>query len=593
MKLQGTPEGRVLTDLRHGGHAIAPTSVAGNGVTPDGATRGSTVEEAVATAQEDDSIIVLDRPPYQRITDAAFVESTTPFDYVFSDLTEGDRYDRSHLPAKNPSYVVRALNELGEAMVEQAQPEPPLDSPIPAVYTYWGQFIDHDLTANTDRDSAISNITQPDLEPLGPDDVRTNLRNLRQPALNLDSVYGDGPTFTGQRRTAAADFYVGPKFVVGEVATTGSRPINGVFIPPEGDLRRDLPRLARTAQIGDGRNDENLIIAQFHTAFLRFHNAAVDWVREHQRGYDTDAHVFARARQLTEWHYQWLVVHDYLKTVTLRGVVDDVIAHPDARFAPRDGEVFMPLEFSVACFRFGHSMVRRTYDYNRNFGLPGLSVRRDAPFFLLFAFTGNGTLPADNRPTLGDSDDRLPFNWIIEWERFVDKGSTFPDRFARRIDTLLAPPLMDLSNEGNTVDDTRIRALLKRLARRNLLRGYLLSIPTGQAVADAMGVARLSRSELAERGSVLETALDAGKFFEKTPLWYYILREAEVRASGMTLGEVGSRIVCQTIIGQVRHDPTSYLRQERTWTPDEGVKLRDGGTITSIGDFLRFAGVMS
>jgi Animal haem peroxidase len=596
MKLQGTPEGRVLTDLRHGGHAIAPTKVPDNGATPepvDGFDGATTVDQAVATAMEDDSITVLKHPPFQPITDTAFFEGTTRFDYVFSDLTEDDRYDGSHLPRQEPSDVVRALDKLGDAMVEQDQPAQGLDSPIPAVYTYWGQFIDHDLTANTDRDSALSDITRPKVKPLLPDRVRMNLRNLRQPALNLDSVYGDGPTFSGRHRTAAADFYIGPKFVVGEVATTGSRPIDGVFIPPEGDLLRDLPRMTRKAQIGDGRNDENLIIAQFHTAFLRFHNAAVDWVREHERGEDTDARVFARARQLAEWHYQWLVVHDYLKTVTLRGVVDDVLAHPDPRFAPRDGEVFMPLEFSVAAFRFGHSMVRQAYDYNRNFGRPGLSLLPFAPFSLLFAFTGNGTLPPDSRPTLGDSNDRLPFNWIIEWERFVDKGSTFADRFARRIDTLLVPPLTDLSNEGNTVDDERIRTLLKNLARRNLLRGYVLSIPTGQAVADAMGVAQLSRSELAARGSAVDAALDAGGFFEKTPLWYYVLREAEVRAGGKTLGELGSRIVCQTIISQVRHDPTSYLRQEQPWTPDKGVKLQDGSTVTSISDFLRFAGVMS
>lgn len=594
MKLDGTPQGRVLRDLKHGGHAIAPTGDGGDTEArhagrDDGA--GVSMAQAADVARHNESLVVLESPAYDPLDDAAFYAGTTPFDYAFDDVI--DDVD-SHLPPHDPAAVVQALDELGDRMVEQSDPEPAADSPIPAIYTYWGQFIDHDLTANTDRDSAISDITRSDLAPLDPEHVRTNLRNLREPALNLDSVYGDGPTFPGQPRTSAADFYIGAKLVVGEVATSGAAPIGGVFIPPDGDLRRDLPRVSGTAQIGDGRNDENLIIAQFHTAWLRFHNAVVDWVRANEPELDDDVAVFARARQLTEWHYQWLVVNDYLRTVTVRGTVDDVLAHEDPRFGPRDGDVFMPLEFSVAAFRFGHSMVRRTYDYNRNFGRPGLALAPNAPFFLLFAFTGNGTLPPNDRRTLGDSDDRLPFNWVIEWDRFVDKGSTFANRYARKIDTVLAPPLADLSNEGNNPNlDQIISALLKHLARRNLRRGYLLSLPTGQAAAQAMGVAPLDPDELAADGSDLASALDAGGFRDRTPLWYYILREAEVQARGTTLGELGSRIVCQTIIGHVRHDPSSYLRQEHGWTPDHGVTLPDGRPITSIGDMLRFAGVMS
>jgi hypothetical protein len=597
MRLKGTPTGRVLTNIRHGGHVIAPTHQAEERAREElggaeAAVDGTPVAQAAAELAEiDESVTVLEAPAFEAIEDEDFVEGSTRFDYVLSELTTAERYADSHLPRDNAADVVAALNALGDAMVEQDQNDPGQNSPIPPIYTYWGQFIDHDLTANTDRDAEISDITSEDLQALDPEHVRTNLRNLREPALNLDAVYGDGPTFFGQPRTAAADFYTGPKFVIGQVDTSPG--IRGVLIPPDDDLHRDLPRSNKLALIADGRNDENLIVAQLHLAFLRFHNAVVDWVREHEPAYATghsdDAAVFARARRLTEWHYQWLVVNDYLKTVAKRGVAEDVLANGDPRFAPRDGEVFMPLEFSVAGFRFGHSMVRGSYDHNRNFGKPGLNVLPTAGFNFMFTFTGGGGL---------GGGQTLPFNWVIEWDRFVDKGALDPDRFARKIDTFIAPPLGAMRNQGNDIElpdgpeKDRLIALLKHLARRNLLRGYHLSIPTGQAVAEAMGVTALDKNELADEGSQLRTLLEDAGFLDKTPLWYYVLREAQVEEDGRTLGELGSRLVSETIIGHVRHDSTSYLRQEHPWTPDDGVKLPNGKSITSINDFLRFAGVL-
>ena len=115
------------------------------------------------------------------------------------------------------------------------------------------------------------------------------------------------------------------------------------------------------------------------------------------------------------------------------------------------------------------------------------------PFNLIFAFTGNGVHPL---PVPGTTDT-LPFNWIIEWDRFVDKGSSVPDHFARKIDTRLAPPLKDMVNQGNQKEDEEIKKILKRMARRNLLRGYLFSIPTGQSVAEAMDVALSARTSCA------------------------------------------------------------------------------------------------
>jgi hypothetical protein len=464
------------------------------------------------------------------------------------------------------------------------------NSTIPPVYTYWGQFIDHDLTANTDRNSAISDITRPDLAPLDPNFVVDNLKNLRQPTLNLDSVYGDGPTLDSSTPTQAANFYDGVKLIVGTAATEG---VPGVRIPPDDDLQRDLPRSSKTAQIADARNDENLIIAQLHTAFLRFHNSVVEWVQANETDYCTsETQVFERAQQLTRWHHQWLVVNDYLKTVTLAGVADKVLLG-GLKFYNPSGEPFMPLEFSVAAYRFGHTMVRAAYDHNRNFGRAAAGQTQaplipNASFDLLFAFTGNGNPPF---PVPGTTDT-LPFNWIIEWDRFVDKGSSVPDHFARKIDTRLAPPLKEMVNEGNAVTDVDIKAILKGLARRNLLRGYLLSIPTGQSVAQAMGITLLSEDELKQNNSdALNGVLDDNGFLQKTPLWYYLLKESEVRANGNSLGELGSRIVCETIIGQLRHDPESYLNQAGGWDPGKGVRMPNGDPVVTIGDFIRFAGI--
>ena len=554
---------QVLTEIMHGGHVLTEDS-----------------EEAAALAGTQESVVAAE----------SAAATGTPFDYLFDGLAAD--FPNHHLPgadAAAAAATVAALEAVGSAMVEDPPPtaeplEPLANSSIPPVYTYWGQFVDHDLTANTDRDSAISDITRPDLAPLAPGFVTATLFNLRQPALNLDSVYGDGPA-------GSPELYDGIRLKVGTVAETSdnpARPIGGDHIPPETDARRDLPRAADgTATIGDARNDENLIVAQLHTAFLRFHNAAVDWVRDHDPGYDTDTEVFDRARQLTQWHYQWLVIHDFLRTVTAAGVADQVLLGGNRLFAPRGGEVYMPLEYSVAAYRFGHSMVRAVYDYNRNFGRPG-KIIGSAPFNLLFTFTGKA-----NPPFRGDTK-ALPFNWVIEWDRLVDHGAVLPDRFARRIDTRLAPPLRDLLNEGNDPSLAQtVKAILKRLATRNLLRGYLLAIPTGQAVAQAMGVTALTASQLTQDNNPLvNDALAAGGFTAATPLWYYVLKEAEVLANGESLGPVGSRIVCETIIGQVREDDASYLAQPGTWTPAEGVRLPNGDLVVTIAGFLRFAGVM-
>ena len=591
------PSGRVVRNVHHG------TRLSTEEVPVDDlALRAQAVNENEAL------------PAREEIA-AAAVEFSTPFDYLFDTLAS--KFPDKHL-SNDATRMVPLLKALGRAMLENepvqgGELEATGNSTIPPVYTYWGQFIDHDITLNTDSNKSVSDITQSDLAPLTPTFVTTHLRNGRQPALNLDSLYGDGPTFPNGPATEAANMYTADLALKLSDITVGQG-IPGDMIDPVGDLQRDLFRDqtladdpntpdvdAAVAVIGDSRNDENLIVAQLHVAFAKFHNAVLAAVRA-QPGAPTDpAALFARVRQLVTWHYPWLVVHDYLKTVTQTGVVDKVLLGGNKAYAPRNGDPYMPLEFSVAAFRFGHSMVRGFYDYNRNFGRknggPGV-VAPFATFGQIFAFTGSARAldgSGEPAPFSGTGLTTLPFNWVIEWDRFVDKGAVRPDHFARRIDTRLAPPLFDMLNQIGPNEGgfpIVIRELLTRLAVRNLLRGYSLCLPTGQAVAEELGIPPLSRGQLRSGNTAsFNQVLRDGGFEQATPLWYYVLKEAEVLANGNSLGPVGSRIVAETLIGQLRADAGSFLNAPAPWSPEQGVLLPDGSPIVSINDLFRFAGV--
>jgi hypothetical protein len=530
-------------DIRHGQHAMLPATASAAGAAK---LKAAGLAAEVGPPQE---------PP-------------TPFNYLFRTVVDDPA---NRLPESHSATVIAALMALGDAMVEAAPAGDAGNSTVPAIYTYWGQFIDHDVTLTADLDPAIGDITDPAFTPIAPQKVVDSLENRRDPTLELDSVYDGAPMKNGI------------KLQLGINATGAGIP--GEVPPPAGDLARDLPRGAdKKALIGDPRNDENLVVAQFHAAFLRFHNAAVDWVSANEPGYNGGAGLFGRARDLTRWHYQWLVVHDYLETLTRAGTVHRTLIDGAKLYQP-NGHPFMPLEFSVAAFRFGHSMIRAGYDHNRNFGR-GSTGPQFASLNELFEFTGNHANPFRGL-------DTVPFNWIIEWDRFTDKGSAFGNRFARKIDTEIAPPLAQMLNEGTDPSLANgIRALLKHLAQRNLLRGYLLSLPTGQAVAQAMGMAPLTPAQvLRGDGGALDQALVAGGFDQRTPLWYYILREAEAHGNGNTLGEVGSRIVAETLIGLIKHDPQSYLNQDGGWTPAQGVRLANGDPVVTIRDLLHFAGL--
>ncbi|MFE7408147.1 heme peroxidase family protein [Isoptericola sp. NPDC057559] len=617
------PVGRTVRSVRHGGQ-VRPHPRPRPQPDPDpGSSPAPLLHETELAVLRD---LVEDR-----------FEATTSFDYLFRDLR--GRFPDGHLPVTgggappdgpiaNPTVtaVVASLKKLGAAMIEPAgPPNPALDSTVPAAYTYWGQFIDHDITLHTNGpdgppepgerprpgDLALGDIVADPFTAFPPEVVVRSLHNGRHPYLNLDSLYGSGPRFPGEpgRRTTRSEAAYATndpaKLALGRVATSAVPGFE--LVAPGDDPQRDLPRFSAaevaalpvpaadrpapgSAKIPDGRNDENLVVAQLHLAFVRFHNAVVDWVRRTEPWLTVDDRaVFDRAQRLTQHHYQWLVVHDYLRTLTKPGVLDEVLVEPSLLFRPRR-TVAMPLEFAVAAFRFGHSMVRGGYDFNLNFGkvVPPAAPPRSAFASLvqLFEFTGGGGLV----PTGAPRGEVLPSNWPIDWSRFVDKGDPDRRRSAAKIDPFLAAGLATMRNEGNDPGlGAGVGALLKQLAQRNLLRGYWLSLPTGEAVARALHVPALTPEQLS-RGAAQDVE-DALAELDGTPLWYYVLKEAEVQGNGNFLGDVGSRILCETFVYLLKADGDSFL--SAGWTPAQGVRIDGGKMITTLPDLLRFAGVLA
>jgi hypothetical protein len=429
--------------------------------------------------------------------------------------------------------TVEALKRLGIALHNPGHAAP--DSSIPAIYTYFGQFIDHDITLEAvSKDLAV--ITAPDLAPLPLNQISDKIKNTRSAALDLDSVYGYPAPSSGE------------EMVVNRVSRSDlPRPKNKDDFNdlPRRPISTTDPRHDREALIGDPRNDENLIIAQLHVAFLRAHNEIV-W----------QGHTFEAARRLLRQHYQWLVIEDFLKKVADPAIVQAVKVKNKC-FDPAAGEFFMPLEFTVAAYRFGHSMVRASYEYNFNFFGDRAATLDD-----LFTFTA---LSGNLGPGRGSST--LPGMWIIEWERFVAVGDE--KNAARRIGATLIEPLSRLRDELGQPLPPPDEA---RLAVRNLLRGYLLRMPTGQAVARALKLPVLSPDEiLAAAADNQRDILRNAGFLERTPLWFYILAEAAHLAEATHgqkdhLGPVGSTIIAEVLIGLIRRSEDSILTNPG-WTP--------------------------
>lgn len=451
--------------------------------------------------------------------------------------------------------VQALLGELGDLMGDPGRdPNPTSHNPadagvsaIPAGFTYFGQFVDHDITF--DISSSL--------------DVDTNantINNMRSPALDLDSLYMRGPgldpflyQFPSSGSPSAIKFQTGMNTNTGPGGPSSTGNQGGMVT----QSRWDVPRIpgSNTAVIGDPRNDENLLVTQFHHAMLRFHNAVVDLLLAASFSGD----IFAEAKRIVTHHYQWAVVNDFLKRICGTAAVNHAMS---SVVAPVGSPFRMPVEFAVAAYRFGHSMIRDTYFVNFNF--PAATLGQ------VFEFSRNPRLPVFS-------------NWVVDFNAFFDTGVPVPvHNKARKIDSFMAAGLESLPG---------FAGLMAILATRNLRRGLALGLPSGQGMASSFGITPLSDAQLlsglpASEVNVLNS--HAGLLLKKTPLWYYVLREASVIEGGNQLGPVGARIVAETFVRMLKRDASSYLNVPGGFTPILPSLTADDFT---VADLITFAGV--
>ena len=485
-------------------------------------------------------------------------------------------YGRTDAESRN------ALMALGKAMTSSFDaPKDGFDaeeSGIPALYTYFGQFVDHDITF----DPMTTLIQQSDPDAL---------TDFRTPRLDLDNVYGRGPGDQPYMYEKG-----GPKFLLGSKLANGAS---------------DLPRNTddpQRALIGDPRNDENSIVSQFQALMLRFHNRVVD------QNANAD---FPALQKIVRWHYQWVVIHDFLPKIVSASVLDDLKTNGNydkkkLKFFHWRNEPFMPVEFSVAAYRLGHSMIRPGYRLNDD----------DSTLLPIFPIPPNTLkeIPTGLTPGL-TGFQAMAKNRGIDWGRLIDLEGDMraygedPDKvqpptpamkarlqFAYRIDTSLVTPLSVLPAE--IVSDPP-----PSLPQRNLIRSFELGLPTGQSVAKAMGITPLDDGEIVLGKAVdspsggdvvgkLSELKDLSAFWGNCPLWTYILAEAAktrmeisipvqggMKISTPQLGRVGGRIVAEVFLGLLFGDNDSFLSAHPDWVPTIG----KAGKSFALRDIVAFA----
>jgi hypothetical protein len=452
------------------------------------------------------------------------------------------------------------LTQLGNLMGDPAR-DGAGDSTIPSGYTYFGQFVDHDITL--DVSSSLDRLQD-----------ATTIGNMRSPVLDLDSVYGRGPALDpflykfpnpGEPPTAV-------RLQLGQNRNTGTGGPLAAGAATAIPSTFDVPRVLNgtntavteadstfTAIIGDPRNDENLIVSQFHHAMLKFHNRVVDLLVTAAFSGD----IFSEAKRIVTQHYQWCVVHDFLERVcgaaTVKAAISSVREPVGSKFS-------MPAEFAMAAYRFGHSMVRNGYVLNTS--LP----RTASTLANVFSFIRVPRLPVFS-------------NWAVDFNMFFDTTHPVTGFFnnSRAIDSVLANGLEAIPGGSG---------IMAVLAARNLRRGLALGLPSGQGAARALRITPLTAEQLTAGLPEDEVALlnsNGGLLLSKTPLWYYVLREAMVTQGGNQLGPVGGRIVAETFVRMLKRDADSFLNV-RGFTPS--LPSAAPGTFT-IADLLEFSGVLT
>jgi hypothetical protein len=451
------------------------------------------------------------------------------------------------LPMAEEFGLPNGLMDGGDTTNQQDNPT------MDAGFTFFGQFIDHNITFD------VTSMLGRQIDPGA-------VRNFRPPMLDLDHLYGSGP------------------FASPLLYDTDSHNTKLVLSPDGVDFGRTS---GGVALIGDPRNDENLLLNQVHLAFIKFHNRVVDAL---MTGEITDVfgehfppppptdptplpphasieellnvrtyfdELFAKAQQIVRWHYQWIIVHEYLPIVCGQDTVDRVNEQGLQFYAP-DGNPFIPVEFAVAAFRFMHPTIRSDYVINDKHTLP------------LFPIDFTDTLPPkDERTDLRGGP--VGEDFAVDFTKFFAIDGHRPQR-ARRIEAKLNRRLLDLPPITDVPKE--IARQLRSLVVRNLLRSETQELPSGQDIARKIGEVPLSDAELGTTGPIY--------------LWFYILREADLRHNGGRLGPVGALIVTEVLLGLLDADPMSYRSTYPIWTPI----LADSEGRFGIAELLRFAGVI-
>ena len=405
---------------------------------------------------------------------------------------------------------------------------------------FFGQFIDHDITL--DVTSSFSSVATPEATP-----------NVRTSTLDLDCVYGLGPEahpylFHGNGQ------FAGIKLLTGADGTATPQ-------PPE-FAQHDLSRSSHgTAIIGDPRNDENRVVSQLQLAMIQFHNNVVDALYNDPTNELEGKELYEHVRELVTWHYQWVVINDLLIKLCGAAVVSDILGNGRRFYCINGDEPFIPVEFSVAAYRFGHSMVPQK-----------IQIQKSQPAFQLFGTVyGEGFSPV--------MDERA----IVDWHELLETSENRNVQMAEKLDTkmakdLLKLPFIDPPPKG-----------IQSLATRNLLRGQTFLLPSGENVARAMQRPDSEINDVSQAAK--DMASGAADLTNGIPLWLYILMEAEQKGRETNpgtfepsegLGPVGALIVAETIIGLIELDARSYLAKNRNWSPNQGVG------VTSLGEMLTY-----
>ncbi len=350
----------------------------------------------------------------------------------------------------------------------------------------FSQFLAHDITFDASSRLRAFNFTQ-------------QIQNDRTTNLDLDCLYGQ----------YTQDFYYDAddreKFLLGQCYSDGRHEWY------------DLPRNSQgKAIIPDSRNDENIIVSRMQVLFMQFHNRMVD----HLRAGDCPPNVFEAARREVIWHYHWIIIHDYLYKMMDKSIYSKIRSEGGQFYR---WPTALPLEFTGAAFRVGHSQSR---DVNR--------------------------INADTEKSLFELGFFSAMEEYVDWHYLFNFGDGLT-QYARRIDTQIGRSFHQIP--FIKTNDRKEQSL----PFRNLRRGVAYGLPSGEDVAKRLGFEPLDIPE-------------TKKFrFPGTPLWYYILREADLLGDeGEFMGPVGSTLLGECFLTLMQHDDESFLKLYPQWRPSLG-----------------------